>query len=477
MRPTLPLPRENGHHRPVAIALLVALSAIVLLTGLGERCLERERETRIALTARTMAEGGSWLIPEYRGELRLKKPPLPYWMVAALYKMGAPVDSAFWARLTTAVLAIGLVLATYFVGATMIGPRAAYLGALAMIGMQPFLIQGRVAEADVGMMLFLVLSVGAIYLATHPRGNGKWWLLAGVAAGLGFMMKGVAAVMIPTGTAILFGLMSKNAALRIRWRWAIAGLLSCLLIAAPWYLYIYAVTTGEGAASEAIANQLDETFGEVGRHPEPFWYYLEMWPGMMALWGWLAPLSAWALWRARKHRGSGFLFAWFIVGLVLLSAITTKQRHYALILVPAVALSVGYLLARLRLRHGFPSVRAMDLLTIAIAVGAAIWLGSWQPATEDEGVIPEFMDHAELQAADRGELWTTGKTPWCTEFYFDRPVRRMSSVTRAWERVPSGGSLVVIQRGKPLPGLDEIDAKPVLDRARGHVRCLLFFKP
>ncbi|MGI9240225.1 MAG: ArnT family glycosyltransferase, partial [Verrucomicrobiales bacterium] len=169
---------------------LVALASLVLLTGLGNRCLQRERETRIALTAREMADGGSWLIPEYRGQLRLKKPPVPYWLVALLYEAGAPVNSAFWARLPTALFGIGLALATYFAGAAMLGWRAAYFGALALIITQPFLVQGRVAEADAAMMFFLVLCSGCAYVAMHPRGSAWWWLAAGAFAGAGFMMKG-----------------------------------------------------------------------------------------------------------------------------------------------------------------------------------------------------------------------------------------------------------------------------------------------
>jgi 4-amino-4-deoxy-L-arabinose transferase-like glycosyltransferase len=245
---------SGGHRRGRAMFVLLVLSALVLFTGLGNRCLQRERETRIALTAREMADGGSWLVPQYRDQLRLKKPPAPYWLVAVLYKAGIPVNSAFWARLPTALFAIGLVFATYFAGAVMVGWRAAYLGALALILTQPFLVQGRVAEADAGMMFFLVLSVGCAYLAMHRRGTGWWWLAAGLCAGMGFMMKGVAAVMIPIGTIALFVLLRRDVLRAGRWRWALGGLILCVLVVAPWYLYIYQVTHGAGAASSAIAS-------------------------------------------------------------------------------------------------------------------------------------------------------------------------------------------------------------------------------
>ena len=477
-RPDMSSSRKGVRHGRRSVLLLLALSALVLFSGLGNRCLQRERETRIALTAREMADGGSWLVPEYRGELRLKKPPVPYWFVAGLYKAGAPVNSAFWARVPTALFAIGLVIATYFAGAVMVGRRAGYYGALAMIVTQPFLVQGRVAEADAPMMFFLVASLACVALATRPLGDGRWWLAAGAAAGLAFMMKGVAGVMIPLGTIGAFLLLRKRDALQdLKKRWVLGGVAICVLIAAPWYLYIYNVTHGDGAASEAITKQMEETFGgSGGRHPEPFWYYLENWPGTMAPWGLLAPFAVWALWKRRHRRGRAFLIAWFVAGFVLLSIITTKQRHYTLILLPATALAVGWWLSLLHARRGFPSQRLMEVSTAVLAVGAAAWLGWWQPSRDDEGVIPGFMDEAAALCAGSSEVWTTGEIPWCTEFYLDRPVESMRSVSKAWRRVPDGGALIAIQRGKPLKGIETVDGNLLLDMSRGDVRCQLFIK-
>jgi 4-amino-4-deoxy-L-arabinose transferase-like glycosyltransferase len=221
---------------------------------------------------------------------------------------------------------------------------------------------------------------------------------------------------------------------------------------------------------------MEETFGKVGRHPEPLWYYLTNWPGMMAPWGLLAPFALWALWKRRRHRGVAFLFAWFVAGLVLLSLITTKQRHYALILLPPTALAVGWWLTLLHLRRGFPSLRTMELACAALAVGAALYLGWWQPDHDDEGVVPGFMAEAERLAADSVEVWTSGNMPWCTEFYFGRPVQSMSSAPKAWRRMPPGGALVAIERGKPLKGIDEVDGVLVLDQKRGDLRCRLYLK-
>lgn len=447
-----------------------------MLPGLGTRCLHRERETRIALTAREMAEGGNWLIPEYRDQLRLKKPPLPYWTVAALYKLGAPVNSAFWARLPTALMAIGLVLATYFASTAMAGWRAGFFAGLITITTQPFLMQGRAAEADIGMILFIVSSIGCLFMAMRPGGRGHWWLGAGAAAGVAFMMKGVAGIGIPVGTIVALLILRPDRLRHGHWRWAFGGLLLSALIAAPWYYYIYKVTTGDGAASAAIAEQLQETFSTDGRHPQPFYYYLENWPGTMAPWGLLIPFGIWCLWKGRQQYGSATVLAWFIISFSLLSLITTKQRHYALILLPPTAVAVAIWLVQLQLRKGFPSFKTMTGICAALAAAAVIWLAWWQPANENHGVIPGFMAEAEALCADRTEIWSGGEIPWCTEFYFKVEVESLKSVSKAWRNVPPGGSLIAIERGKPLKGIDKIDGTLVLDQSRGDIRCRLYHK-
>ena len=83
------------------------------------------------------------------------------------------------------------------------------------------------------------------------------------------------------------------------------------------------------------------------------------------------------------------------------------------------------------------------------AIAAAAWLGWWQPSHDDEAVIPGFMREAERLTEGREEVWTCGRMPWCSEFYFERRVQSMSSAPKAWRRVPAGGALIAIERGAP----------------------------
>ena len=70
-----------------SLLVMLALLLPALLIGLGERPLYKIQEVRIAETAREMVVSGDWLVPRYNGELRLQKPPLPYWLTAASYRL------------------------------------------------------------------------------------------------------------------------------------------------------------------------------------------------------------------------------------------------------------------------------------------------------------------------------------------------------------------------------------------------------
>ena len=75
------------------VFVLLTLFLPALLVGLGERPVYRIQEVRIAETAREMVESGDWGVPRNNGELRLQKPPLPYWLTAISYRIAGSVPN------------------------------------------------------------------------------------------------------------------------------------------------------------------------------------------------------------------------------------------------------------------------------------------------------------------------------------------------------------------------------------------------
>ena len=76
----------NAAVRPVPLALLVVLPALLLYPTVGFRLLEPD-EGRYAEIPREMLERGEWVVPTLQGEPYLDKPPLMYWLVMASYRL------------------------------------------------------------------------------------------------------------------------------------------------------------------------------------------------------------------------------------------------------------------------------------------------------------------------------------------------------------------------------------------------------
>ena len=79
--------------------LLTLACAFLLLPGLDRPVMGREQELRVALTAREMVDSGNWLVPRYQEQVRLKKPPLMYWLVASAFSLTEKTASVTVARL------------------------------------------------------------------------------------------------------------------------------------------------------------------------------------------------------------------------------------------------------------------------------------------------------------------------------------------------------------------------------------------
>src|SRR5207302_8594002 len=129
---------------------------------LSYRLVEPE-EGRYAGIAREMLTSGDWVLPTLNREPNHDKPPLLYWLVAGSFRLLGTNEWA--ARLVPALAAFGTVLATYLFGRSLVGPRAAFLAALALTGMTGFIQCGRFLILDSLLSLWVGLSLWTGYAA------------------------------------------------------------------------------------------------------------------------------------------------------------------------------------------------------------------------------------------------------------------------------------------------------------------------
>ncbi len=97
---------------------LVAVIGFALFYKLGAVPLADPDEPRYAESAREMIERGSYMVPYFNYEPRIKKPVLHYWIICASYMLLGV--SEFSARLPSALAALALLVAAFFFHAALL---------------------------------------------------------------------------------------------------------------------------------------------------------------------------------------------------------------------------------------------------------------------------------------------------------------------------------------------------------------------
>src|SRR5438132_1349654 len=74
---------------PRVLFALWVLSGALLLLFLSSAPVQRTQEARVLETAREMLgkDARDWIIPKLNGQIRLRKPPIAYWLSAVSFKL------------------------------------------------------------------------------------------------------------------------------------------------------------------------------------------------------------------------------------------------------------------------------------------------------------------------------------------------------------------------------------------------------
>ncbi|TGE29026.1 ArnT family glycosyltransferase [Hymenobacter metallicola] len=312
-------------------------------------------EARNFVAAREMASGGSWLLPTMNGQLRLAKPPLPTWAVAAVLQLSGGTTNPALLRLPAASMALLLVL--FFWGLTKeltraapseeLAPgRTAWLAALVLSSSLLVITVGREGHWDI---FSNSLAVGSLWLLARgwnrPSPHYPSFVGAGLLLGGTILSKGPVSlytVVLPfVGAYALSGQPTNRRNLRRHWHGTLAALLVAAVAGGAWPVYVWRHVP---AAAGAVARLEAASWGE--RHVEPFWYYFNfaVFTGVWALVALAALLVPYARQRAARFVPYTFSLIWLLATLVLLSLVPEKKERYMLpLLPPLVVLLTGLL--------------------------------------------------------------------------------------------------------------------------------------
>ncbi len=372
---------------------------LLLLPGLGMIDLWEPDEPRIAQVAeelRASEHGASGLVLlRLNGEPYTQKPPLYYWIAAALGAPGGRVAEVP-ARLPSALAGLALVVLVLVAGPRWVDPRGAVWGAALLLTVREFPHLARRAQFDVLLALFETAALVAFWRLDRGIGQrGRNLALMHGAMGLAVLTKGPVGLLIPLLVVAAYLLAER----RLREIGRVLPLWGFALSAGPALLWL------AGAVALAPAGFLGEAVGEnvLGRflsgtsHERPFYYYLYQFPVDFLPWTLLWPLVVWAGRHrvftaganAERRRGWRFLLAWIGASLVFFSLSAGKRGLYLLPAFPAAALLCGDALAlALAERHAVPhwasrvaAVLAGALVLAGLGAGAALVVGDLPVAT------------------------------------------------------------------------------------------------
>ncbi|HVP30182.1 MAG TPA: glycosyltransferase family 39 protein [Myxococcota bacterium] len=367
---------------PVGLALVAGLYFAVQAGG---RDLSHIDEHRYAEVAREMAEpDGNWVVPQLDGERYDSKPPGFFWAAAIAQRSGLDLPTA--SRLPSVVAAAATLVALYGIARRLYGGAAANASVVVLATTALFSSLARRVDLD---MMLTAFTTGSLYAglraAREERHHTAWLALAGLLSGLGVLVKGPVAWMVP-GVTILAWLASSRRLSAVTLRESAIVLVPALAPISLWLLAAALRAGPEYVKSIALGHGVGHPLGAVDKL-RPFWFYAVSLPQGLLPWTLLLPAAFLALRREGLAPGRSdpeadrFAVAWLLAPLLVLSMLPAKRHLYLLPIYPAAALLVGRLAAMLRerdrsadpsLEPGF--VRAARLGVSAVA-GAAVVAG------------------------------------------------------------------------------------------------------
>jgi 4-amino-4-deoxy-L-arabinose transferase-like glycosyltransferase len=272
-------------------ALLLALTAIMVLPGSLSLPMSLWDESRNANSAIEMAKHGDWMVTTfgYVPDHWNTKPPLLVWIMAALLRTG--LDPMLAIRLPSVAATMGSVLLVYFACRVTIQDRMA--GLLAGLFLTSSLLfmgdhVGRTGDYDALLSLLclgFVLCAGRYIDAPRDR-SGKWIAAGGALLFLAIMTKGVAAGMAVPG--LLAYVIARRRFLAIARDWHLWASVICVAAGVISWLALRE-RFDPGYLAATIYNDVGGRFLTVlDQHSESPWYYLTILfrafePGMLLL--------------------------------------------------------------------------------------------------------------------------------------------------------------------------------------------------
>ena len=375
-QPQAGAPREADawHARPLPAALgAMALFAAMAALGVALRPLLPVDETRYLTVAWELFHHDNHFRMTLNGEPYGHKPPLLFSAIVLAWDLiGTP--SAAVGRLVPPAFALACLGLIAWL-ARLLWPERPSLAAQApfvLLSLAVFPGFAQLVMFDAALTACVLAGIASLWLAATGRAVVGWTLFA-LASGLGALTKGPVVLVHLLPAALVAPLWHPDRGARSWRRWYggfALGLAGAAAIGLAW-VAMAVREAGEGFGWELVWRQSAGRVVDAFSHRRPFWFFLALAPAFLAPWLFWTPLWRLATWRAlAAEKQTRLLLIWAVGALVLHSAVQSKQIHYVLPILAAVALIVAR-----RLDDAADGARPLRWVGLAIALGGLALTG------------------------------------------------------------------------------------------------------
>lgn len=338
---------EKLSHKKL-VGVLVVAAYFLLMLGNGFVSLTHPDEVFYVQSAKEMVRHHSWLTPMIFDVPQFEKPIFFFWLLALNIKLFGVTP--FVARFWPAFFAIVGVGATYWMAWMLFErKRLAFFSGLILASSFIYLALARSVLTDMVFSIWVTITIALLYAGYKYRASAdKWTILAGVAAGLAVLTKGILGVVFPGAVMLIFLLYKKDLAfLKTRGMWL--GLCVLLLIALPWHIVMYQ-WYGQEFIREYVNNvHIRRVLEAEHRRLDNWYFYLGLMFGGILPWSFFWPPAAHLVWRQFKEKLPGrdklfFLLAWILGVYICVQAAHSKLASYIFPAFPAIAILIAYYL-------------------------------------------------------------------------------------------------------------------------------------
>jgi 4-amino-4-deoxy-L-arabinose transferase-like glycosyltransferase len=395
----------------------VTFSAFVLFFQLGRGSLATWDEATYGVIAREMVRSHHWLIPTYDGHVWLEKPPLCLWAIAFFYKCFGITE--FSVRFFSALCGWGTVLVTYVFGAKLFNRWTGFLAGMFLLTAKHFTQHARLGYMDAPLVFFISLAFLFFWLGRERKG---YFYLFGVALGLAFLTKGLAALVVIPVTWLYCAWAGELEILKKPSYWI--GILIGLLIFIPWNAY--AILSNASQYGADLHQQVFMRFTQsIDDHVGGPQFYFKVILNKFRPWVFLLipalPLFIYKTMRT-KSKEMILITVWALCVLALWTFVRTKLHWYILPVYPALSICIAWVCAKWVREKWMLPAAVIFMLTIAGHAMGNVFAANYSAdlkgiSSEVKRIVPEGKIVSLYNSADRSANF----------FYSERPTTSILS--------------------------------------------------